>query len=291
MSHDDGVEHARFRYGSVTIAVAATDAGVLAWLTEFLTPAFSQDHDATPAAYSIRFDIDPTRHARLERSLASAPAETFEGFTIDGRFLPLRGWTDPGGELWVRVERGAFCGVSHDGAHIAVVAEDGDRRDRGALMRVVRELATAASLRDRLLPVHAAAFQHDDDVILICGPKRSGKTSLLMHALGSGGRFVTNDRVFLDPHDSARAHSLPTIVVLRDGALDLFPDVKRRYDERRFDYGRTIALCAAGLDRPAPAPAGKDRPGISPPQFCRLLGAEMSAGGRVRMIVFPRIRA
>jgi hypothetical protein len=81
---------------------------------------------------------------------------------------------------------------------------------------------------------------------------------------------------------------MPTIVMLRDGTLELFPGLARAYEAARYDRSRTLAECAPGVPRAAPrAGAGFDRPGISPAQFCRLLGARMAAAAPVRALLFP----
>jgi hypothetical protein len=65
--------------------------------------------------------------------------------------------------------------------------------------RVIKQLAATRfeSLGQRVL--HAAAVEYNGNTILFVGPKASGKTTLVRAALDAGARFVTNDRLFVDP--------------------------------------------------------------------------------------------
>jgi hypothetical protein len=171
-----------------------------------------------------------------------------------------------------------------------VVAERPDGYARVALLRVVRELFTVACHRAGLLPLHAAAFVTGGGAVLVCGAKRAGKTSVLVHALERGARFLSNDRVWIRLGDAPHALPMPTIVMLRDGTLERFPSLCGAFERERFDRSRTIAECAPDVERPAPrAGAGFDRPGISPAQLCALLGCEASPGAPLRALVFPEI--
>jgi len=287
-----GPERIGFRYETLTIDVGVDERATLAWLVEFLAPAFQAvPSDPSAADHLVLFETTPARYAKLQNALASAPTETFDGFTYDGRFSRHPGWIADDGQIWVLDERhDTFYGVDKDARSVFVVAGRRGPYPRVALMRVVRELATIALHRSARLPVHGAAFVHDGAAVLLCGPKRSGKTSLLIHALRYGGVFVSNDRLFVSTEAPVAARSMPTIVMLRNDTLDMFDPLKEAYDSARFDRGRTIAECAPGATRPAPR-ASKDfqRPGISPAQLCRLLGVSMQPEAPVGMIIFPRV--
>jgi hypothetical protein len=282
----------RLRYETFTIDVGADEAATLAWLIEFLAPAFRVvPSDPSPADHLVLFETTSARHAKLRDALASASPEILEGFTYDGRFSRHPGWVSDDGRIWVRDERhDTFYGVDAGARSVSVVAGRRGPSPRLALMRVVRELATIALHRSARLPVHGAAFVHDGAAVLLCGPKRSGKTSLLIHALRCGGAFISNDRLFVSTGVPAAARSMPTIVMLRNDTLDMFEPLKEAYEGARFVHGRTIAECAPGVTRPEPRAARDfDRPGISPAQFCHLLGVSMQPAAPVGMILFPRV--
>jgi hypothetical protein len=281
----------RLRFDSLVIEVASEDRAAIAWLEEFLAPAFQViRRDRKAPDHEVVFRISPAEHADLHCRLESASLKGLEGFTLDGSFTRHRGWRSKG-RTWVHAEdHDTFFGVAPRARSVVVVAGSDGGGPRVALMRVVRELATVAMQRLGRLPVHGAAFRHDGRAVLVCGPKRSGKTSLLVHALKCGGAFLSNDRVFVGVDAPPRALPMPTIVMLREGTLDRFGDLRDAYDRARFDRGRTLAECAPGVARPDPrAGKGFDRPGVSPAQLCRLLGAPMRGAAPVGMLLFPRI--
>ncbi len=287
----------RLTLGALAIDVNADDPTALVWLAEFLGPAFtarprsSLPADADEPQHVVQFEIAPAEHARLRRALAGAPLEGLEAFTWDGSFSRHRGWDDPDGRRWIHDEKhDIFYGVGPAACSIRVVAPGEGTLPRVALMRVVRELATTALLRSARLPVHGAAFIHEDAAVLVCGPKRSGKTSLLIHALRCGATFISNDRLFVDTEAPVTAQAMPTIVTLRGGSLAFFEELKKALEEARFDRARTIAECAPGIERPDPyTRPGFDRPGISPAQLCQLVGTSMRPTAPVGMLLFPRI--
>jgi len=297
----DGVGQApegiRLTLGALTIDVSGDDPTDLGWLAEFLGPAFAaRPRNSLPAGtdeaqHVLHFERAPAEHARLRRALASVPLQEIEAFTLDGSFSCHRGWDDPDGRRWIHdKQHDAFYGVDPEARSIRVVAPADSTLPRLGLMRVVRELATTALLRSARLPVHGAAFIHEDAAILVCGPRRSGKTSLLIHALRCGAAFIANDRLFLDTAGPVVARAMPTIVVLRDGSLAFFEELKQALEEARFDRSRTIAECAPGIQRSDPhSRSGRRRRGISPAQLCQLLGTSMRPSARVGMLLFPRI--
>ena len=74
---------------------------------------------------------------------------------------------------------------------------------RVALMRVVREYAMLYATQAGWLILHAAAVCVGGDAFVIAGPKRAGKTTLLLHALrNEQGAYVSNDRVALGAEPS-----------------------------------------------------------------------------------------
>jgi hypothetical protein len=287
----------RLRIDATGIDVGGDDPGTLVWLAEFFEPAFASSPleslgaDLAVAHAGVRFEQSPAEHARLSRTRVGEPPVEFESFTLDGSFERHTGWHGRKRWRWAHDERhDAFYGVDPDAHAIRIVARADRPFPRLALMRVVRELATTALLRSGRLPVHGAAFLHGDSAVLVCGPKRSGKTTLLIHALRCGAPFLSNDRIFVDAEGSLAAQPMPTIVMLRDGSLAFFEELKKDLEESGFDRGRTIAEC---ISQTPPSPSlprpGRQKRGISPVQLCRLLGAPMRGNARVGLLLFPRV--
>jgi len=288
----DAPTRLRLRHGPVAIDVLSDDAASLVWLAEFLGPAFAKRASGRPD-HRVTFGVAPALYAKLARRLRGARGRPLDGFGFDGRFSRHASVRDASGRTWVRDPYSAvFHGVDAAAREVLVAARHPGDRPRVALMRAVRELAVSALLRSGRLPIHGAAFVDRGGAVLICGPKRSGKTSLLVHALERGGAFLSNDRVFVDAARAATATPMPTIVMLRDGTLSRFPRLLADFERARYDRARTLRECEPGVARPEPlARRGFDRPGISPAQLCALLGAPVRASARVRAILFPRVDA
>lgn len=278
----------------VAIRVETGDAAILAWLAEFLAPALrvvvgargSPDHVVTVTASAARVE-------RLRRRPRRAVPRAFDLFTLDGAFDRPVGWTALDGWTWVHL-RGpdVFVGVGREARRVEVVAARPGPALRLATMRVVRELATSALLRAGHLPLHAAAFVVREAGVVVAGARFAGKTTLLVQALRQGATFLSNDRVFVVRRGSPRVGGMATIVMLRKGTLDRFPDVARRFEATRPDRARTMRECAPGVRRPVPRPgAGRDLPGISPAQFLHATSAKARGAAPLRAILFPEIDA
>jgi hypothetical protein len=163
-------------------------------------------------------------------------------------------------------------------------------------MRLVREIATAHCLRSGRIHIHGSAFSLNGRGVVITGPKMAGKTSLLMNALRTGmSDFVTNDRLFIDPggvggHDTDRAWviGMPTIVSVRAGSFDFFPELKSRFSDSAFDRNLTRNECL-GSSRTKIAHENRWPPSLSPIQFCDLLGVKPATGTTLSAFVLPSI--
>jgi hypothetical protein len=146
-------------------------------------------------------------------------------------------------------------------------------------MRVVRELTMERVVASGGLLLHAAALAGARGSVALCGPKRSGKTTLLMALLSSGaGAYVANDRCVLRGTDGrASLRGLPTLVSIRRDTLERFPAAQARLASVRPD--------ADGGER-----AERPNVSLSPPEFCELLGGcPRASGGPLLALLFPRI--
>lgn len=278
--------------GGIAIRVEAADRSVLAWLAEFFAPTLGVvDRGVVRPDHVVTVAASRSRAATAGRRLAGAPTRVFDLFTLDGAFDRHPGWTSPDGSTWVHLPGpDVFVGVGRDARRVEVVAAKPGPALRLATMRVVRELATSALLRAGHLPLHAAAFAVGGDGVAVAGARFAGKTTSLVQALEGGATFLANDRVFVAPRPSPRVSGMATIVMLRQGTLDRFPNLARRFDAARHDRARTLRECAPGVRRPVPRPgAGRDLPGISPAQLLWLTGAKARGVAPLRAILLPAL--
>jgi hypothetical protein len=249
------------------VAVAAR------WLQGFLKPwmaetAFgSGDVLVTFTRSQVAFDA-------LRRQSLSA-ARLIPCFVLDRQVVTLEGWDDnEGGLVLADTELGCFYRVRE--RHIDIVGGPEERRAKLGLMRVVREILAARTLAaGRTLDLHAAAFEVGRRAVLIAGPKKSGKTTLLCYALASGkARLIANDRVFVEiaGEDPTDVCGIPTLVSIR-------PDMLRSFPMLRNEPSRT-----ATPDVTVPRPMH-----LSPAQVAERLGSSCVRTAPLTAIVFPEI--
>jgi hypothetical protein len=259
-------------YGSLLIDVLGDRAAPLAWLAEFLAGAFAPAPPGASPDATVELAVDAARLAEVEGD------GEIDAFTRDGAFQRLRARRRGDGTLAMRDGPVGF--LVRGRATTVLAAEDGAPARR-ALLRVVRELATTHALARGLLHVHAAAVEVGGRVFALAGPRRSGKTTLLVHALRKGGaRYVTNDRLFVDALAAApTARGMPTIITLRDETLARFPELAQAMRDRRYARHLAIRECAGTLPEPAPA-------SLSPAQLCALTGANPAGPGPLHGVAF-----
>jgi hypothetical protein len=275
-----------FRYSGLTIRVESAEAAHLAWLEEFLLPGFERADDA-PWDRRVVLDTDRRRYVEILSRGPSPSGARPVCFVLDGRAVAHPEWRAAGQERVVFDESyGAFYCVGPGSGDVRVLTDGGSARTRVALMRVVRELAMAASVEGGALLLHAAAYALGEQGVVLAGPKGAGKTTLLLGALAAGAaRFVTNDRVVVRLEDGvARGRGLPTIVTILPGTLAMLPDVGARLRRRSWRHDLTIAETA--MAGPPGESVGRAA-SLSPAQLCVAIGAAAQAEARLARIVFP----
>jgi len=80
-----------------------------------------------------------------------------------------------------------------------------------------------------------------DRGVILAGPKKSGKTTLLMHLLSGGGAdYVANDRVAVAWRDGVPVlRGMPTIITLREATASV-PHQRQHVVKRGFHAWLTI---------------------------------------------------
>jgi hypothetical protein len=254
------------------------------WLAEFLSPWFSVGAEAAYTA-TVTFRTTPGAHKEAAGAWTRhANQAEVDCFVLDSRVVRHPAWRDlDGGWTIVDHELDAVYRVAPDAARVEVMAGSGVPAARVALMRVVRELATAEALRNGALLLHAAALVRDGQGILLVGPKRAGKTTLLLRALAvPGTAFIANDRVVVDGTRDAVARGMPSIVSVRPEVLAPMPSVAARLRALGYHHSLTMAEARhAGSGQPSGG--GAD---LSPAQLCDLLGVRATSAAPVRAVVF-----
>jgi hypothetical protein len=269
--------HLRFEDGGVT--VTSSERGDLGWLSDFLACGF-EEASASDCDRSVVLRVDAAGYDRLLASGRPGSGVRVEGFARDSAPVLLERWPSNGSTSVFRdPRRPIFYVVSENGARIEILARERGPKCRTTLMRVVRELTMDRVVATGGVLVHGAAIRVDGGVIAICGPKRSGKTTLLMALLMTPGtRYVANARCALRANGAGvSVRGLPTIVSIRRDGLERFPAARQRLSAVRPDL--------AGHEQP-------DRPNfsLSPPEFCALMNdCPRASGGPLLALIHPRI--
>ena len=278
-----------YRCGAARVVVETDDQGASRWLAEFVTPWF-EPCPALSSARSIRFTVSRAEFEAIERGYAEATTCLVPCFALDRGVVALPGWTEAGTTIMADTELGSFYRVS--GTAVEVIARPEFPRARIALMRVVRELLVAAAqAANRLLDLHAAAFAMPAGAVLLVGPKRAGKTTLLTHFLRQGGAsLIANDRVLVDVEPvSPIAFGVPTLVSVRMDTLELFPDLRRSPNERPAVFHSGESAGPLIFEPPGAGPSSDF--GLSPKQLAQRCGSGTTRCAPIAAIVFPEIDA
>jgi hypothetical protein len=278
------------RYDGFVVGIESEDSSHLVWLQEFLGPPFEPVTGVAPDRI-VRVVSDGRRYAQLLGRGPDPGGVQTPCFVMDTGIVRLPVWRadgdDPACILYDEAFR-VFYTIRSDEEPIEILAPDA-KFPRTALMRVVRELAMRWVWRAGGHILHAAAIAVDDRVVVLAGPKRAGKTTLLIHLLRhSGAAFVTNDRVVAtERRSTVRVHGLPTIVKAWRDTLEWFPEVRERLLVGTYHHRRTLEEAARWP--PFVVPARDGYWSLSPAQLVALVGARSVAGGRLVAIVFPRV--
>lgn len=279
----------RLRHDDAELVASTGVPGHLDWLSECLAPAVTIEPADAGASDCLRvvFDVDAETFDRWQDAGPHGSGELLPAIDRDALRVSWPRWNcdgddvlacDPEFQVFVRVASG----------RVVVLSRDARPWSRVAWLRVVRQVLMEQSAAAGAVFVHAAAFEAGGRVALIAGPKRAGKTTLLVHALSAPGvAFVANDRVSLRSGASGlRARGLPTLVNVRPGTRAFHPG---RFDgvddgpdtacftrrERRDGSSTAVQATASGDVTMLPA------------HFAEAVGASMSPGGPPGAVLFP----
>ena len=271
-----------FSFAGWTTEVSSNDPDVLQWLAEFLSPWLTVG-DEPVCDYRLDFHVDRFGHEDVRGTVGTSPSRHAESFVRDGQEVLYPVWSHSDGrETMVLDDVQVIYQLARLKHHVQILASAGAGRSRIAVMRAIRELLIVALRARGALLIHGAAVAVGDRIVILAGPRHTGKTTLLLHLLlALKGRLVANDRVFVWPEsDRFVALGVPTIVSLRPGTLEMLPAVADRLANSGFAW--SLARAEVGLQAAVPG-----RPNISPAQLCDLLGVDPSRGGPLAAIVFP----
>ena len=290
MSDATGGEVSGFEFDGLRAGAASSFASDLDWLEEFLCPQF-QRVDAAAATCVVQFTRDPLRFADLSNTRADAEEKVIDCFVLDQQVIRLPSWHGPDGAFYI-LDAKFHCVYVVDSARstVEIVASTRRRGPRIPAMRILREFAMNHSLSQGRLFIHGAAvgIGASESGVLIAGPSGSGKTTLLMHLLSlADASYVSNDRVMVRPGPRGPLLTgMPAITTLRSTTLDHYPAIRSALTGSPFNHQRTIA---ESEEAAVPIkPWSDSRYGLTPAQFCRLMGVPSRAQVSPKAVLVPR---
>ncbi len=283
------------RHGTCTIGVRCLDGEDASWLRENLRPAFVEERDP-PVDVMVECTVAPHLFEEcgvLDPKAASpvgseflASAERLPGVAMDGWVAAFPRLPGPSGAV-LDTDLGFIYRVSAGTGRVSVAARRPVTTIRIALLRLIRELAGGRFPERGAMAFHASALAFGETGVLICGPKRAGKTSVLTHLLGSDDcRYIANDRSLLArvSDGSWKLSGIPTVVSVR---ADLPERLGLSGAKRAARWLARETLARSGTE------ARRDRTGaslsLSPAQYLSLLEREACAEAPLGLVLFPRI--
>ena len=272
-----------YRFGATSIKVDIQDPDVAQWLVEFLSPWFSTEE---PAGTGLLVKVINSREqfSALARREKEGELQHLPCFGLDSMLVSLPGWMESDGATLV-ADKELCCYYRLHGNQVEVISRPQERQARIGLMRVLRELATSgASSQSDVLDLHAAAFVLGGQAILLAGDKKSGKTTLLAHALTSRHTaLMANDRIIIEGNRFL-AYGVPTIVSVREGTEQIFPQLGNISPRRAFIFHERELTSAD------PVGAGSQKPlALSLAQFGKQMNSPVESRAPVGAILFPRV--
>jgi hypothetical protein len=279
----------RFEYLGTRVAVETRDQALSAWLIEFLSPYFSNS-SSQRTNLEIEVVTSVNRFEELQHAVLARASQDVVCFLRDSHNLNLPCWRlDDGSRIVYDENFRVFTVFDTHRRRIEIVGTSPTRQLRVSVMRAVREITLIELLRKRIPILHAGALSFQTDGLAIVGPKFAGKTTLLIAGLiSTRSAFVANDRLIVDiTQNGVMARGFPTIISIRNGEPDFFPELKKELGRRDFDHASTLAeLRSFTRDKQASPP---ERFSLSPAQLCDVLGVSLLPETRLRALVFPLI--
>lgn len=234
-------------------SVSATDVDVHGWLKVRLEGAGADDLKAAASALGMplgRAGGTPDLLVRYVDSVLDGGAGwslgAREAAFDDSRFVLTRGrWARPVAVVLPLPDLTEGC--------IEVECEHGVGRPP-----LLTHLLNVAAVRRGGLALHASAFVHDGQGVLVTGWSKGGKTELLLGCVARGARYVADEWAYVTP-DGQRVGGLGEPVRVWDWHLAALPEYRQRLlpsDRARL---RTIGSAVRAMEAVAARGPGRRR--------------------------------
>lgn len=276
----DDIWRRGYMYHEVGLDVSGNAQADLPWIEELLHP-WCDSVSPGCASMSIRL----TRSDMLTRTLSRQWARhrgknicftDLPCIRLDQQTVTLEGWRE--GNRLVLVDSPAGCFFMVDGSSVELVVPVSSKHARIILLSTIREMIIGRlSGLHALVDLHAAGFCIGGQGVLLAGPRKAGKTTLLCHAITSAGAdLLANDRILVHHDEEAYFVSgVPTMASIRKGTLELFPQLLAQDETLGGQAGEALN--------------GSSELRLPPAKFASRLGARQLQKAQLRAILLPEI--
>jgi hypothetical protein len=277
-----------FTRQGLTLQLSSPHETDLQWLADFLEPGFRLETDTAPD-WEIRVQESAEHYEALMKQGADEEGKTIPCFSFDDHIANYRLWRESLLTIYDD-ELDLFYSIDTRKRVVEVLTGRRLLSIRVALLRLVREFASHHLALNGDVTFHAAAISYEGNGILICGPKKAGKTSFIIHALQyPKTKLISNDRSILsnDTSHGLTLSGMPTVITIRQGTMALFsrpPFNDRRHWRARMSLDEALELPASSEADDVP-----EKLDLNPSQFCHLLECGMSEAAPLKAVIFPMV--
>jgi len=273
-----------FNFDGCRLKLIADELSHFEWLAEFYDYPVIDEPDEVIATVTLCSD----RHRLEQGQLSADQANCASVFTYDDRDRCIPQWRANQCEFALDPELNTL--IELRGQYIQVIGEDDLGAARVCWLRVVRELHQRWLVQCGFSLLHAAAvaLPPNNEVVLLVGAKKSGKSTLLTYLVGyQGAAYVTNDRAAV--HPDGRVIAIPTIVSIRPGTFDHLDHLPPLGREHRSSYAHRRSLRELVTETGEPLTHRKNPFSGTPAQYRQWLGSGNINAGSALAVLFPQI--
>lgn len=102
-----------------------------------------------------------------------------------------------GGSLVFYPQKKLFILSDYDFKKVYIISDQESQAAVYEPARMIREIVTRSMERKGFFLLHAAAVEKDGQVVLFCGDKNTGKTTMMLGLLKLGYNLISNDKVYI----------------------------------------------------------------------------------------------